>query len=591
MPNFSIIRQIDKELSEFYSTKVRLAAAKKEDDSVRFLRNAPKGYFYNQAETVTLIDLYYNSKFEDGEKDKLNQRKIFLNVGKFRSDVASKQIDIDTKDFKFLPDDYADPFTAFFLHKEFKEWAKESYFAELINDCVDALPKYGTTVVKEVGKQVLFTPLQNLRNEQTAKDLQTASFVTEEHPAMYSWEINAMKGWNADGLALKYDECLNVHERYGYVPLGFVLQVNNLTHAKDDWKQYVDSQVIAAKLPKSTQNQKGEHVFFAEQITKRPYREAHWTKQHGRWMGIGVMEDLFENQVARNIIVNLQRRSLHWSTKRLFQSQNGDNVGKNLATAVKDGDVLEVGAQGEIKQIDLTNKGSVEMSQFMQDFEKNADQKSFTYDVATGSMASRTPYRLAVILANAVASFYELKKEKLGLFFKDVAVDFLVPQFLGDLKKKDRVVSMFAGDAGFAMLKDAAMSYVKTEAVRLSLLSGKTVDPQTISDAIDPFQAVQALFFKLSKKDIEEAKFKFDLVITAEELDVNEKIKTLTMLYQAMVAKGDPRADKVLARIMGLSGESLSSFGEEPAPAPVTPAADANTPALPAAAAAQAHAA
>jgi hypothetical protein len=574
MPNFSIGTQLDNELKKFQSDKVKLAAFQP-NETVRFLKGNPSGYFFNQQETISLIDLYYNSKFENGEKDTLNQRKVFLNIGKFRTDVASKQIDIDTKDFKFIPDDYADPWTAIFLQKDFKEWAKDSYFGELVNECVDALPKYGSVVLKKVGKKIEFVPLQNLRNEQTAKNLQVASYVIEEHPDMFMWEMQAMKGWNTDGLKLKYNQPANVFERYGRVPLGWLHKQNGIVPTAEDWNTSTDAMVIMCKVEKDALHPDGVHVFFAESLNDgdRPYREAHWNKQHGRWLGVGVMEDLIENQVASNVGINLTRRSLHWSAKRLFQSQTTSELARNLATSVKDGDVIEIGANGEIKQIDLTQKSGAEIQNFINTFSENANQKSFAYDVITGSMASHTPYRLAIILANAVASYYALKKQKLGLFLKDVAIDFLVPDFLNDMGNKDRVVMMFSGEAGFEVLKAASMEFIKSELTRVSLLSGKPVDAGSLQGALGPYMDATSLPFTLTKQTYKEAKFKFDLNITGEAVNPDEKVKTLTLIYQSMVQQGDPRAEKVLQRIVALQGESMSEFG--PAPQPVAPAATA----------------
>lgn len=562
MPNFSIGTQVNKELEDFSRGRIKLAS--RSNEAVRYLKKSDQSNYFSQRDMLALIDLYYSSKFDDGETDKLGQRKIFMNVGKFRTDVAAKQIDIDVKDFKFIPDDYSDPWTSIFMQKDFKEWSKENYFGELINECVDALPKYGTVVLKKVGKIVEFVHLQLLRNEQSAKDLKSASYVIECHPDMEYWEIKDMAGWNSDNLDMKYGEKIEVYERYGHVPVEWLNKVNKeepMYVPIKNGKNTVDALVILAFVKKENGNPT-PHIFFAGEIQERPYQEVHWSRQYGRWLGAGVMEDLIENQVAKNIIVNLMRRSLHWSSKRIGQTERADATAKNLAMDVKDGEVVEVGQNGEIKILDLSSRSQAEFQQFLSEFERNSDQKAFTYEVSTGeSMPSGTPFRLGVITSNAVNAYFGLKREKLGLFLKRVIEEFQIPEFLKDMGNEERVVGMFGDEPGFEVLKDAAMQYVRSETARISLMAGVPVDISAIESSIEPFKAMKQLFFKLDAKAYKNAKYKFQLTVTGEEINLEAKLETLKALYFSMIQSGDSRSEKVLERITMLAGENMALFG------------------------------
>ena len=569
MQNFKIGIQIEKELDDFKTAKVRLASLN-QNDTIRFAvsKVSPEGYYFNQADTLSLIDLYYNSKFESGPRDKNRQRKIFMNVGKFRTDVSAKQIDLDMKDGKFIPDDYADPWTAIFLQKEFKEYGKENNFGEEINKYVEAFPKYGTVVGKKVGNKLMFVPLQNLKNEQTADSLLTATYVIEEHPDMTMWEIQAMPKWNSKDLVMKYTDRMDVFERYGYVPLAWLKQTNGETAAEGDELIYVDTVVIAGKNKNSKSDQPW-HIFFAAQITTRPYREAHWNKQHGRWLGIGVMEDQLENQQAKNIIVNLMRRRLHWSSKLIGQSRDTNVAMKNLARDVADGEILEVGPEGAITTVDFASRATGEYQQFLNEFEKNSDQKAFTYEVATGeALPSGTPFRLGVVLGNAVNSYFALKRERLALFLESAVNDFLVPQFLRDMSNQDRVLAMFSDEAGFEVLKEAAMNFVRNEAARITILSGKPVDASAIEEVVQPFEEVKSLFIQRDANYYKSLGTKYSFTFSGEAEDIQAKLESLKSIFQLLAQKGDPRAEKVLDRIAAISGESMAQFGTA---APITP--------------------
>lgn len=568
MINFKIGTQIENELADFHNTKVRLAAIQDQNQTVRYGKAEPQGYFFNQEQTLSVIDLYYNSKFTRGPIDKNGQRKIFLNIGKFRCEVSSKQIDLDTKDGKFVPTDYADPWASIFMQKDFKEWAKDSYFGELLNECVQNFPKYGTIVLKKVNKDVTNVPLQNLKNEQTADSLATAKYVIEEHPKMTPWEIDEMPNWNTEGLTLKFDQTMDVYERYGFVPLKWLKEINRQTPSEGDELIYVDSLVITGKNPAASA-QNPWHTFYASKITERPYREAHWSKQHGRWLGIGVMEDLIENQEAKNIIVNLIRRRFHWSAKVVGMTQSESVTAKNLVKDVKDGEILEVGTNGDIKLLDFASRNGPEFQQFLNEFETNSDQKAFTYEVATGeSLPSGTPFRLGVVLSSATNTFFDGKRERLGLLLSRAVNDFLVPQFLKDMQNEDKVLRMFSSEAGFEVVQEAVMDLVKEEATKISLLSGKKVDPAVLAQAVSPFEGAKVLLFNRSADYYKNLPSSFTFEFTDESEDVQSTMETLKSLYQVMIQAGDPRAEKVLERIAALSGESMAQFGPLPTPQP-----------------------
>lgn len=582
MEQFNIFTQVKKEIESFYSERINLVNAKgNKKNTIRYLTKEKSDYSYNQSETISLIDLYYSSKFESGSYDDLGLRKMFLNVGKFRTDVAAKQIDIDVKDFRFIPEDYSNSWTAFFMQKSFKEWTKDNYFGDQLNQMVENFPKYGTIVMKKSNandRKIDFVPLQCLKNDQCADSLRTANYVIEEHHDMRRWEIDGMKGWNTEGLDLPIDKACTVYERYGHVPLTWLKAVNNEEVKDEDRGKSVDALVILTAEFSDTKDNKQsvkQHIFFASEIKERPYLEVHWNKVHGRWLGVGVMEDLIENQIAKNIIVNLMRRSLQWSSRKLFQSRDQSIAAKNLIKDVADGDILEVGQAGNITQLNTVNQASNDFNQFLNEWENNSNQKSFTYEVATGeALPSGTPFRLGVVLSNAVNSYFGLKREKLGLFLKKVITEFMIPEFIKDFGNESKIVSMYSDEPGFESLKVAAGDYLKTQFIKLSLMSGKPVDLFSLESVITPLDSIKSLFLNIPPNFYKEAKYKFTLDITGEEYNPSI-VETLTTIYQILAQKGDPRADTILEKITAKVGVDMSSFNTARQKAPVAMPAQA----------------
>lgn len=559
MNNFSIYSQIGKEIESF-SDKVWIAGKDKES-SGRYLNKAnKKGYLFNQSETLDLIDLYYNSKFSDGMYDSEGQRKLFLNVCAFRADVASKMIDIDTKDFIFVPTEVDYKWTTYFLNREFEQWTRDNYFGELLNEFVEHLPKYGTVVSKRVGRNVENIPLQNLINQQDAKDLKTARYVIEVHKDLTLSDMKKYPDWDLEGIDLAFGDTTTVYERYGEVPLWYFNKIKGIDKKVDE-NETIDAVIICTtKYKEDTKDWEG-NILYAEKVTERPYEECHWKKQNGRWLGIGEIENQFENQVARNMIANLRRRALLWSSKKIFQSPD-DNIAKNLIRDVKDGQVLRIMPNGNITQVDMSSREVGEFSSTEQIWEDNSNQKSFTYEVATGEgMPSGTPFRLGVVLSNAVSSHFGLKKEKLGLFLKKLVYEQIFEIFKKDTRREHKFL-VFAGEKGVDNLKKRIAEVEFNKRINEFMSSDKRIPDLNMLklEIEEEIKNKDVIEFTIPDQIYDNAKVYMKLNITGEDMDVNSKITTLTTIWQDLNAKGDPRADTVLDRIIALTGDNLEAI-------------------------------
>ena len=544
METFNIFAKVQEELEDFSSTRISISGV---EDQPKSLTRANNSNTFSQHETLDLIDLYYNSKFQTGPTDSEGQRKVFLNICQFRADVASKMIDLDTKDFIFIPENSQSVWPAYFLGKDFKIWAKKKKFAKLINDCVMDFPKYGTVVVKQVGDDVKRVPLKKLKNSQDVECLKDAEYIIEEHDLTYD-EMKEMKGWDTEGLKY-FDGRMKVYERYGMIP-GDEGMVKGMV-------------VISIDKAKKGEDPNGT-IFFESETDEIPYVEAHWKKQDGRWLGIGEIENQFENQLSRNVLANLRRRALLWSSKKIFQSAD-DTIAKNLIKNVKDGDVLKIAPNGNITQVDNQTRSLAEFQSDEQVWERNSDQKSFTFEVATGeSMPSGTPFRLGVVLSNSVKTHFDLKRENLGLFFKELIEDKMIKIFKKETD--DHIINLFGDEEGIEELREATINGFVNQRIKKAILEeGILPDPVSIRAEVEKeITSRKHLFFEIKKEMYEDIEYKVDLVITGEQVDVATKLTTyqtiLQLIGQNPQIVADPSMRKILGRIVALTGDNLDAM-------------------------------
>lgn len=549
MDTFNIFKQVQTELDDFFNRKIKIASA--------VVDGKEKGGFeYSQWDTLQAIEFVDNSKFLNGVKDKEGQTKFFLNTASFRKEVASKNIDIDVKNFNFIPEDGQSNYGAIIARKKFKKWAKDNGLSDKINETVDRFPKYGTIVAKRVGNEIEIIPIGTLRNQQDAKCLKDASYVIEEHEGMCKSEMEEYKGWDVSKLSLKWDDKVTVYERYGYVPAKFLKANGGTVDVKDDATVYC---VVVLTLNKSKDGKTGGEVLFVEE-TECPYIERHYARQDGRWLGIGEIEKQIDNQAARNMVFNLRKKSLGWASKNVFGTAD-DTLVNNLSTQVKDGDVLKLTNPNSMWRIDTTNRANVDYNAIDQLVEENSNQRSFTFEVATGeTMSSGTPFRLGALLSNSVNSYYDKKREILGLFWKDIVIEFMIPAWLKETPD-EFVEGVLDTEEGFDELRQAKRDWMITQSFINAVIANKDIDMEGIKMAVDAGLAkINRDFFKMTKQEVKDMKYRIDLDITGESVDVPKKIETLTTLYQAQIQMQDIEGAKAtIKKILALTGEKITA--------------------------------
>lgn len=548
MEIFNIFSQVQDELKDFFQTKIKIGSA--------IVDGIEKGgYEYSQWELLQTIEYMDGSKFLSGDKDSEGQQKFYLNSSVFRREVASKNIDLDVKNFNFIPEEGQSQYGAIIARKKFKKWAKDEGLSEMINDTVDRFPKYGTLVMKECGKDIEVVPLGKLRNQQDATSLEDATYVIIEHNGMTKHELDEKPDWDTSGLELKWNDKVTIYERYGYVPKSLLKSEKGEVRVDDDEPVYA---VAIIALDKGKQTKGGTLLFIEE--TECPFIEIHYSRQDGRWMGVGEMEKQIENQAIRNMVFNLRKKSLAWSSKNIFGSLD-DTLAQNLVRDVKDGDILKLSTVNGMFRIDTTNKSSADYNSVDQLVEENSNQRAFTFEVATGEqMNSGTPFRLGAILSNSVNSYYDKKREQLGIFWKNVIMEFMLDRWIKETEE-EFVEGVFDTEEGFDDLREAKKDLVKAQIVIQAILAGKAseVSPEAINLLVDATAAKTSKdFYKMTREEIKSLKYRFDLDITGESVDMLKKMETLSTVYQTQLQSGQiDAANETLKKIMVMAGERM----------------------------------
>ena len=556
-----------------------------ENGSISLIKGKENALNFNQRDTLNRIEFYSNSNYEGSPNDSEGFPKPFFDIVNFPVEVAAKSIDIDTKDFRFLSEEGQSFWPAWYFTREFRVWIKDTWFAKFLNEIKDDLPRYGSVAAKKVGKELHNVNLNRFRCHPAVKWLKDSSFIHEIH--YYSpQQVRKFKGWkNVENAITKYkgteETQMEITEAYGYVPKKFLAAINleyALTLTKsDNFEEEIPAvfMVYGLDLKDETGGDSGI-VLFAEQVEEWPYKDLHWGRVKGRWLGKGEVEKLFEEQMATNEIVYFEKKGLQWASKIIFQTSDSQ-MARNLLIDVRNGDIMrrEKNSEG-IQRIDTAERNLPGYRNQFDIWGKNVREKSFSFESTTGeTMPSGTPFRLGALLQRAVEGHWSGKREDFGLWLKEIILDDILKEFRKNVQEEHLI--NFLGDESDLDLVDDKIADNKIKGAVLDILEqggnlpGEAERMMEKQRIIDNNKKLAKRLVKATKGWYDNYKYKLDLEITGESIDFTSNLETLTNIFTIVSQNPQilqiPILKKAFFRILNLVGISPINFRDLDMPA------------------------
>lgn len=527
-------------------------------------------YEFNQKQVIEDVIRLYNSKFEKGEYDRQGFKKYFFNIVRNPCYVSSKAIQFETKDILVLPAGGQNPMYSWIMDKDLKQWMKENNFGKTLNDIFYNLPIYGTVVLKKANNNLHLVDLRNLIVEQTADSLISAAYVIEQH--RYTPYELRKQNWDKDKIekVIKAwretkNPYIRIVERYGELTEEemegggdpnkhkYTRTIAFIPEGRDITTQQLDKWNIPS----------GGIVIDQDEVTpdEFPYREFHWEKIPGRWLGIGRVELLSDPQMRTNEIVNLRVKSSYFAAMNLFQSRD-DNVKKNLLKSFMSGDVIT--ALDRIERVPTEDRALGSMDLEERKWSGIRDELTLTYDVVRGErMPAGTPLGSAQMAAQMVTSYFEGIQKRVGLMLKEVLYNDVIPMFK---KQKEHYVRLVGEDLDkWHNLKIAE----KTNKELLKFVFEKNRVPTKTQ--FEVMKSVISDKEKSDKKEIlipkdfyKDIKYRVDIVITGEARNVQVEMANnamiLQMIQQDPEVLKDPAKRKVFSKVLESMGKTIEDI-------------------------------
>lgn len=522
------------------------------------------GYSFNQYEVIKRIHLYLNSQFE-GSKYFDGKEKIFFNIVKYRKEAVARFFDIDTKDIKLVPLNPRSEYSTLFLEKELQYWVKKNKIDILLNKLADQFVAFGSAVIRKTPKGAQLIDLRRLFIDPTVEDINDSRFIIIKHNLTSTQLREKTKdGWDADAIeriirrkeesgntgtaqdSYEDEEHLNtvrstptieVYERFGEVEEDVVKQ-----SGKSD--KLVKSLVIVAEPFLTSQNEDGsenddgEILFKARWNKDYPFADIHYSKTDGRWLGVGVVEDLFPAQERINELKNQQRTSMEISSLHLFQTADNTIV-SNVLSDLTNGTVLK--SKSGINPIVNEERNLAAFSNEEDRYNVLADKISFANDLITGSqLPSSTPATNAVLQNNNAVSVFLFKRQTATLWIQDFFTDYVLEQALKDMSGEH--IIRYTGEANnVKLIDDSLVAEAKIQAI---LNSNKSLSENELmaiefSTRSDLQKQGNARFVKIKENLYGDLEFEFDIQIGNEQEDPNVMANNIKAVLVDLVQNPD----------------------------------------------------
>lgn len=557
------------------------------------------GYTFNQYNNIKKIHKYYNSHYQDGDYETINgitRKKVFWNIGKRRATIASKQIDIDTKDFLLISENPATEWNVHLLEKELKAWMKREKYAKVLNQISDELPIYGSVVLRKTKDGAELIDLRKFFCEQSALNLQKSRYKIIKHDmtpeamremdgawdnvqeAIEKFAISSTKSYEASGqVNVEHTTPLiEVYERFAEVPASYFENDGTLvgdgSKSDDDfvYGRFIVSGVDNTMLADANNPQSMIHapglILFSEQIKKKddPFKECHYRKTKGRWQGIGVIEDLFEDQRLLNKNKDQEDKAEELASLILFQTAS-DMAAKNVLTDVDNGEILK--APAPFSRLDNQNHALADMQKRAESIEHHADLDTFNADQLGGAEQPASATLGAVKLqAQTASSVFDYMKEDYGIFLNEFVNDLVMP----DLEKEimEQHAFRYAGDMmEMAKIRETAVKGY----IRQQVLSGKMPVPTKEEEDYLVKEWVGAyakqgshMWVDIEKDFFKNLDYELSLEITGEGRDVQAWLNNLMTVFKLISANPlimqQPVLKRLLYRMLTAMGMSVSEL-------------------------------
>lgn len=408
-----------------------------------------KYVIFKMYDVVSKIDAYLNSKHTTGEKDSKNRKKAFFNIVTAAVNVWYRATDIDRKDIRVKATRSEQVMLALIATYYLQNWMKKTRFGMFLNEWGRSLARYGSSVLKFVEKdgelypsvvswrtlivdpvdfnkapiiEKLYLTPDELRSNQSYNQTVVESLIQAQKPR------ETLDGQDVDTSA----NYIEIYEVHGSLPVSVYKNSKGIEPLEGDDTEYVQQMHVLSFI-KGSNDDYTDFTLYSGKEKESPYIITHLIPEEGRTLAIGAVEHLFDAQWMQNHSIKNMKDSLDLASKIVFQTSDQGFVGRNVLTAVEQGDILIHKPNEPLTLVNNTAHDIASLAAFREQWNILAQDITSTPDAIRGNtQPSGTAYRQVAVLQQESHSLFEIMTENKGLYLEEMLRTKIIPH----IKKK-----------------------------------------------------------------------------------------------------------------------------------------------------------
>ncbi len=402
--------------------------------------------YFNCQNIIKKAKKNYFGVFDDQYDPVTKKKKIWLPLSRDMIETTVKNIDIDSKDISVRakkPDSY---YTAALVRYLLAAYLDKINFGQLLNRVIRKCSTEGVAVLKKFnnGKNLTVSLVENLNflTDPTCNYLKESAGNHENHwltnyeLSTYAWDnLDKVVGTTSVERIQNYPvpsqiPYSKITERWGIIPK------NLLTQNPADKTKYTEGVIIVSNIDTNPI----VHLIAENKTGKRPYQEFRTKMYDGRWLGIGVAEDLFDLQAYINEIFNIRLNTARIKQLGLFEIRKGSGITpQKLAQLYAGGGILVSQLGRDIKELQTTD---TKVSSYKDEDQAYLWSQRLTgaWEIGRGEQLPATmPATTAMLQQQGMNTGFSLQQEELGFCISQFIEDLILPDMLNNLTDKDIV--------------------------------------------------------------------------------------------------------------------------------------------------------
>uniref|UniRef100_A0A6M3K8C6 Portal protein n=1 Tax=viral metagenome TaxID=1070528 RepID=A0A6M3K8C6_9ZZZZ len=519
----------------------------------------------------------YFSIFDNPYDPITNRKKLYIPLTRDMVETTVKNIDIDTKDIGVKakkPDTYRLAIMTRYILSCFLDKMR---FGQILNRIIRRQSVEGVAVLKRTltTSKVIISLLENLNfyTDPSANYLSESEGNIEDNWLTINeanqngkWEqLDEIIGQTSIERTPNIRETTNipyiqVTERWGLIPKSF------LTTNPKDKNDYLEGVIIATGLDSNPVVQ-----LIAENTSGlRPYKEFRAKTYDGRWLGLGIGEDLFDIQSYMNEVFNTRLNTNRIKQLGLFQIRKGSGITPQMLKSLYSGGGVQVSRIGT--DIAELNTGDISPTSYKDEDQGYlwAQRMTGAWEIGRGeNLPASQPATTAVLQDRGMKSGFSLQQEELGFSISQFIEELLLPSLFDTLKDGD--IQRITGDPKELQVLDEAYIDNRTneEIIKFHKKNGYYPSKDEIEYTKQKIRSVyrkqgKDRWINIKKKlfSSENLVDSIEVFVTGESFNkmvLSQQLNDLLLNY-SNVAGVNIDSDKIVAEILDLMGLSSQRF-------------------------------